>query len=64
MKPAVQDKGQAVMIKTVIDSIKGEKSSPFGFDNLNVETLTTFRILEFLRTSKTVPIREGLPSLE
>lgn len=49
-KLLTQDKGQKKMIRTIIYSIKEGKSSPIKFEDIYVVTMTTFKIIESIRT--------------
>lgn len=47
-----QDKGQKSMIKNLIDSLKGTKLTTINFESIYAVTLTTFKIIESIRTKK------------
>lgn len=51
-----QDKGQKTMIKTFLDTIKQGKPSPISFEEIYYVTLTTFKIIESIRTKKILTI--------
>jgi len=51
-----QDKGQKKMIQSFIDSIKNGKPSPIRFEEIYAVTLTTFKIIESIRTKQAVKI--------
>jgi predicted dehydrogenase len=51
-----QDKGQKKMVETFIDSIKTGKPSPVSFDEIYSVTLTTFKIIESIRSKKNLTI--------
>ena len=51
-----QDKGQKKMIRSFIDSIKNGKPSPIPFEEIYAITLTTFKIIESIRTKQAVKI--------
>jgi len=51
-----QDKGQKKMIKTLIDSIKEGKSLPIDFKEIYAVTMTTFKILESIKTKMGIHI--------
>jgi len=51
-----QDKGQKRMIETFIRSIREPGPAPIGFDEIYSTTLTTFKIIESLRTGEAVRI--------
>jgi predicted dehydrogenase/threonine dehydrogenase-like Zn-dependent dehydrogenase len=51
-----QDKGQKMMVKAFIDSIKNGKPSPIPFDEIYGVTLSTFKIIESVRTGNSVVI--------
>lgn len=51
-----QDKGQKRMIQSFIEAILQGSTSPIAFDDIYMVTLTTFKILESLRTGQSVKI--------
>ena len=51
-----QDKGQRVMVKGFIDSVRNGKPSPVPFEEIYAVTLTTFKIVESLQTRNGVII--------
>ena len=51
-----QDKGQKTMLKFFIDAIKNGKPSPISFEEIYYATLTTFKIIESLRSRRAVAI--------
>lgn len=51
-----QDKGQKRMVNEFIDAIKNGKSLPITFKDIYTVTLTTFKIIESLRTKQRVQI--------
>lgn len=51
-----QDKGQKTMVKAFLDSIKNGKSSPIPFEEIYAVTLTTFKVVDSLRTKQAVKI--------
>lgn len=55
-KLIIQDKGQKKMVRTFIDSIKEGKSSPIDFEDIYTVTLTTFKIVESIKTKMGIHI--------
>jgi predicted dehydrogenase/NADPH:quinone reductase-like Zn-dependent oxidoreductase len=51
-----QDKGQKMMVKAFIDSIKNGKPSPIPFEEIYTVSLTTFKVIESIRTKQAVKI--------
>jgi predicted dehydrogenase len=51
-----QDKGQKTMIKTFLDAIRQGKPSPISFEEIYYATLTTFKIIESIRSRQVVSI--------
>jgi len=51
-----QDKGQKRMVQSFIEAILQGGTSPIVFDDIYMVTLTTFKILESLRTGQSVKI--------
>jgi len=51
-----QDKGQKIMVKAFLDSVKNGKPSPIPFEEIYAITLTTFKIIESIRTKQAVKI--------
>jgi predicted dehydrogenase len=51
-----QDKGQKTMIKAFLDSVKNGKPSPITFEEIYAVTLTTFKVVESIRTKQAVKI--------
>lgn len=51
-----QDKGQKTMLKLFIDAIKTGKPSPITFEEIYYATLTTFKIIESIRSRENVRI--------
>ncbi|MDD5711504.1 MAG: bi-domain-containing oxidoreductase [Smithellaceae bacterium] len=49
-----QDKGQAHMVKAFIEAVRNGGPPPIAFEDIHAVTLTTFRIIESLRTGSTV----------
>ncbi|MBN2468879.1 MAG: bi-domain-containing oxidoreductase [Deltaproteobacteria bacterium] len=45
-----QDKGQRTMVKAFLDSVRNGKPSPISFEEIHAVTLTTFKIIESIRT--------------
>lgn len=55
-KLLTQDKGQKTMVSAFLGSILEGKSSPIPFEEIHAVTLTTFKILESLKTRNSVRI--------
>jgi polar amino acid transport system substrate-binding protein len=51
-----QDKGQAGTLSAFVESILGKRPVPIPFDELVYTTLTTFRVLDSIRTGSVMPI--------
>lgn len=51
-----QDKGQAVMIKEFLDSIKNGKPSPISYDEIYKVTLATFAVLDSIKNKEFIKI--------
>jgi predicted dehydrogenase len=51
-----QDKGQKRMIDTFITAVKEGKPSPIDFADIHAVMLTTFRIIESLRSNEALPL--------
>ncbi|PKN51544.1 MAG: oxidoreductase [Deltaproteobacteria bacterium HGW-Deltaproteobacteria-13] len=51
-----QDKGQKRMVQSFIEAILQGGTTPIAFDDIYMVTLTTFKILESLRTGQSVKI--------
>ena len=51
-----QDKGQRMMVKAFIDSVRNGTPSPIPFEEIYAVTLTTFKIIESIRTRNGVVI--------
>lgn len=51
-----QDKGQKIMVKKLLESIKKGEKSPIGFDEIYAVTLTTFKIIESIKSNKHIEI--------
>lgn len=62
-KSVVQDKGHNAEMKALIDTLTGKPASfLIDFNSIYATTLTTFKILESLRTGKMMHINQGYPS--
>ena len=51
-----QDKGQKVMVHAFLNAARGNAEAPIAFSETRAATMTTFRILESLRTGEAVSI--------
>ncbi len=51
-----QDKGQKKMLNLFLDAIKTAKPAPISFEEIYVITLTTFKIIESLRSKRAIAI--------
>lgn len=51
-----QDKGQRMMVKAFVDSVRNGRPSPIPFEDIHAVTLTTFKIIESIRTRNGVVI--------
>jgi len=51
-----QDKGQKAMVQSFINAIIQGGASPIAFNDIYAVTLTTFKVLESLRTGQNVKI--------
>jgi len=51
-----QDKGQKIMVHAFLDAARGNTEAPIAFSETRAATMTTFRILESLRTGEAVSI--------
>jgi predicted dehydrogenase len=51
-----QDKGQKIMVKAFLDSVKNGKPSPIPFEEIYAVTLTTFKVIESIRTKQAIKI--------
>jgi polar amino acid transport system substrate-binding protein len=51
-----QDKGQETMVRSFVDALVQGKEVPIAFDDIYTVTLATFKIMESLRTGKSVKI--------
>lgn len=51
-----QDKGQKKMVSTFVQAIKEGKPSPISFEEICAVTMTTFKIIESIRTQQAVEI--------
>ena len=51
-----QDKGQKVMVHAFLDAARGNTEAPITFSETRAATVTTFRVLESLRTGESVII--------
>jgi predicted dehydrogenase len=51
-----QDKGQSGALSAFVDSVMGKRAVPIPFDELVYTTLTTFRILDSVRTGDEMPV--------
>jgi polar amino acid transport system substrate-binding protein len=49
-----QDKGQKEMVRVFIDAIRKGSAAPIPFEDIYMTTLTTFRVLESLRTKSNI----------
>ncbi|MCD6434274.1 MAG: oxidoreductase, partial [Candidatus Diapherotrites archaeon] len=52
-----QDKGHANQINILVDALKKGTGAPIDFKSIYYTTLTTFRILDSLRTSKPIQVK-------
>ena len=52
-----QDKGQKEMVKAFIDAVRNGAASPISFEDIYMATLTTFKVIESLRTGNSIPLR-------
>jgi predicted dehydrogenase/threonine dehydrogenase-like Zn-dependent dehydrogenase len=52
----VQEKGQKNMLKALVDAIKEGKESPIGFEDIYLTTKATFKIVESIKTNKSIRI--------
>jgi len=52
-----QDKGHANQINILVDALKKGTGAPIDFESIYYTTLTTFRILDSLRTSKPIQVK-------
>ena len=55
-KLTFQDKGQATMIRTFLSAIKNGGQSPIPFEDISAVTLSTFKVLESLKSGSILSI--------
>ena len=56
IKKITQDKGQANMIKDVIEGFKGNNRSVMPYEHIYATSLTTIKILESIRTNEMIKV--------
>ena len=49
-----QDKGQKEMVRVFLDTIRKGLAAPIPFEDIYAATLTTFKVLESLRTKSNI----------
>jgi len=55
-KLTFQDKGQAAMVRTFLSAIKNGGQSPIPFEDISAVTLSTFKVLESLKSGSIISI--------
>ncbi|MCC6744161.1 MAG: hypothetical protein IT175_09895, partial [Acidobacteria bacterium] len=60
LKGGPQDKGHAAEVSSFVDSVRSGGPSPIPLDSQIATTLTTFAILESLRTGVSVDLKSAL----
>jgi hypothetical protein len=59
-----QDKGQAEMVRKVVQSMREGAPAPIPFPQIRAVTLATFRALQSLRERAELPVEGGGSNLE
>jgi len=51
-----QDKGHAKEVELFLESIKSGKPSPISFEDIYLSTLTTFKVIESIKTKSNISL--------